>query len=266
LWDIRLPTLDIPQKSSEGGPNEETNDRTPVVDGIRITFTDHRWMILNAAGTVTRFDQVEEVAEPGVEVANLRVGEHIVVLDGDARKDVLAKVLEVAKEIPQLAAPATWVEYWRDALRRAKQRYGTYSALGEALRARGCVRETQTVRLWVIGHTIGPSDRTDVKRVGEALNDAALRDHHETVYRGIDAFRGAHAQLMQRVGALAMSVGTRAGKGSVAADEVIDERSGLTAADFRDCIEILQISAIDDVGLVPFATAGRIQEQGIEEK
>lgn len=77
------------------------------------------------------------------------------------------------------------------------------------------------MRLWVIGDTIEPSDPLDVRRVGEALDDAPLRDRHTTVYHGIDAFRGAHAQLMQRVGALALRVGTAASAGAMRADEII---------------------------------------------
>jgi hypothetical protein len=116
------------------------------------------------------------------------------------------------------------------------------------------------VRLWVIGDTIGPSDPLDVRRVGEVLDDAPLRDHHSTVYRGIDAFRGAHAQLMQRVGALALHVGSAASAGVISGDEVIDEPSGLTAADFEGCVEILRVRTLEPVGPIPLAVVGRLHE------
>lgn len=260
LWDVGIPSLEQPEAGPDRQFPSNGPDRAAPVEGLRVTFEDGRWVILDRDGSITRFSSVLQRAEPGAEVTGLAIGDDVVFLDGDARKDVLAKVLEVAKEIPHLATPATWVEYWRDSLRRGKQRFGTYSAFADALRARGCRRETQTVRLWVIGDTIGPSDPVDVRRVGEALEDAPLRDHHTTVYQGIDAFRGAHSQLMQRVGALALRVGTAASAGAIRADEIIDERSGLTAADFQGCIEILRVRSIVPVGPVPIAIVGRLHE------
>jgi len=260
LWDIGVPSLERPEGERDRQVSWSASDRAGPVEGMRVTFDDGRWVILDREGTVTRFSSVLQRAEAGSEVARLAPGDDVVFLDGDARKDVLGKVLEVAKEIPHLATSATWVEYWRDALRRAKQRFGTYTAFGEALHAEGCRRETQTIRLWVIGDTIGPLDPLDVRRVGEALDDVPLRDHHTIVYQGIDAFRKAHAQLMQRVGTLALQVGPAASAGAMRADEVIDERSGLTAADFQGCVEILRVVSIVPVGLVPGAVLGRLHE------
>jgi hypothetical protein len=232
------------------------------VEGLRLTFDDGRWAIVDRDGTISRYNPGDRRAEQVsvVDARTVATGDFLVFLDGDARKDVLAKVLEVAKEIPHLAAPATWVEYWRASLRRAREHYKTYNALGETLRALGCRRETQTIRLWVVGTTIGPLDRLDVRRLGEALEDATLRDHHDLVYEGIDSFRNAHAQLMERVGALALRVGPAATSGALRSDEVIDERSGLTAADFQDCIELLQVCSISAIGLVPMSVVGRLHE------
>ncbi len=113
------------------------------------------------------------------------------------------------------------------------------------------------VRLWVVGATIGPIDPLDVKRVGQALEDVALRDHHEAVYAGIEAFRRAHAELMKRLGALAVRVGPTA---HIRPDQVIDERSGLTAADFQGCVEILRVRAVAPAGVMPLAAIGRLRQ------
>lgn len=259
LWDVGIPSLEQPE--GERAPHSSSAiDHSISVDAVRVTFDDGRWALLDRAGSVTRFSRTFQRAEPGREVARLAVGDELVFLDGDARKDVLDKVLEVSKDIPHLATSATWVEYWRGALQRGKQKFGTYTALTDALYQRGCLRESQTVRLWVVGKTIGPSDPLDVKRLGEAIDDVPLRDHHATVYQGIDAFREAHAQLMQRVGALALHVGSAASAGAINADQIIDERSGLTAADFQGCVEILRIASISPAGNVPLAAVGRLHE------
>lgn len=262
LWDVGPQSGASSEVSLPGGDSPFGGDPSRQVEGLRLIFDDGRWAIVDRDGTISRYNPGDRRAEQVsvVDARTVAAGDFLVFLDGDARKDVLAKVLEVAKEIPHLAAPATWVEYWRTSLRRARERYKTYNALGEALRALGCRRETQTVRLWVVGTTIGPLDRLDVRRVGEALEDATLRDHHDLVYEGIDSFRNAHAQLMERVGALAFRVGPAATSGALRSDEVIDERSGLTAADFQDCIELLQVRSISPIGLVHFGVVGRLHE------
>lgn len=261
LWEVSMQEM-AREGHLPGSGTAFGGDLSRLVDGLRLTFDDGRWAIVDRDGTVSRYTPGDRRTNQMtvVDATTVSVGDFLVFLDGDARKDVLGKVLEVAKDIPHLAAPATWVEYWRDSLRRARERYRTYNGLGEALRALGSQRETQTVRLWVVGTTIGPSDPLDVRRLGEALGDATLREHHTLVYQGINSFRNAHAQLMERVGALALHVGPAATSGVVRSDEVIDERSGLTAADFQDCIELLQVRSITSIGQVPFGALGRLHE------
>lgn len=263
LWDVGLPSLELPEAGAADRvtPGRVAADRPLVVEAVRVEFEDGRWVLLERDGTITRYSATLQRADPGAEVQRLRPGDDVVFLDGDARKDILAKVIEVAKEIPHLATPATWVEYWWQALRRGKQQFGTHTAFAAELHARGCEREVQTVRLWIVGATIGPRDPLDVRRVGEVLGDGPLRDHHLTVYKGLDAFRGAHAKLMQRVGALALRVGPAASAGAVRPDEVIDERSGLTAADFQGCVEILRVRSIVSVGSVPSVAVGRLHSR-----
>ncbi len=259
LWEIDMSWLDRSEGEREGGTTTSAGDRDVSIHGVRLTFDDGRWVFLDRDGIVTRYKLAAQEAEPGVNVSDVRPGDQIVFLDGDARKDILGKVLEVAKEIPQLATAATWVEYWRDALRRAKQRYKTYEFMADRLHARGCRRETQTIRLWVIGATIGPQDPMDVKRVGQALEDVPLRDHHDVVYAGIEGFRKAHAQLMERLGTLAVQVGPTA---HTRPDQIIDERSGLTAADFQGCVEILRVRTVAPAGVMPLAAVGRLRRLG----
>lgn len=259
LWDVGVPSLEQPE-GNRAPHSSSAIDHSISVDAVRVTFDDRRWVLLDRAGLVTRFSRTKQRADPGREVERLAVGDELVFLDGDARKDVLDKVLEVSKDIPHLATSATWVEYWRGALQRGKKKFGTYTALTDALHQKGCVRETQTVRLWVIGDTIGPIDPLDVKRLGAAIDDVPLRDHHATVYDGIEAFREAHAQLKERLGALALHVGSAASAGAIKADQIIDERSGLTAADFQGCVEILRIASISPAGNVPLVAIGRLHE------
>lgn len=243
-----------PQLTPDGGADDEALE----VDALRIGFTDLRWMLIGRDGTVTKLGK-GETAEAGHSATRIEPGDHLVFLDGEARKDLLAKVLEVAGELPEFAVPAAWIDYWRNTLRRAHSRFGTYEALAAALRRCGCIRQTQTVRLWVVGQTIGPEDPEDIRRLGECVGDDALVTNYTTINSALESLRYAHQVLGHRLGALARRVGSASAAGLVGDDEIIDERTGLTASDFRDSVEILTVRTVARAGRVPYAVTGRLR-------
>jgi hypothetical protein len=265
LWDGTIGSLgglserlelDVPPRLAPDDADDA--DDAIVVDALRIEFIDGRWMLIDRRGTVTKYHPAKG-AEAGFDASRLNVGDEILVLDGQAKKDLLAKVLEVAGEMPELAVPAAWIDYWRQALNRGYIRFGTYRSLRTALAAKGCTLQVQSVRLWVVGQTIGPRDPQDIRRLGEVLDDRILIDSHGTINGAIESLRGAHVRLGNRIGALSRRVGGAAAAGHVDEDEVIDEKSGLTAADFRDSIEILTIRTINEGGNVPYAVTGQLR-------
>lgn len=251
--DHRLQLADAPVLATE---TIDGDGDGLEVDAIRIDFLDDRWMLIEANSTITLWGR--EGAEAGHVAAEVKRGDQMVVFDGEAKKDLLAKVIEIAGDLPELAIPAAWVDTWRVALQRAYQRFGTYRALGESLAKRGCRVQTQSVRLWVVGQTIGPDDPLDIKRVGEVLEDEILIENYERVSGAVNALRRSHVRLGQRLGALARRIGPEAADGLIEADEVIDEQSGLTAADFGNSVEILEVAATSSGGRIPYAVAGRI--------
>ncbi len=253
----------------EPGPTGTTSadavggDGTPVstaVEAVKVVFEGGRWVLLAASGTVTRFRAGSGTAQPAYPVSGLSKGDQVLFFDGDSRKDILAKVIEVAEEVPELALAGAWLRHWRRVLAGAYRRFFTYVAFAAALASEGCSVQPQTVRLWVIGNTIGPDDEEDVRRVAVVSGDQALLAAHREVCRAIRSFRGAHLRLSQRVSDMALRVGPAAVAGLIAPDEVVDERSGLTAADFQDSIDLLTVSSIDPAGPVPYVIVGRLND------
>jgi hypothetical protein len=260
LWDGSSASLadlerrlarDVPPRLSANGDGTNLE-----VDAVRVDFTDGRHMYVDAGSSVTRWRSRGGTPEAGYLAWRIAEGDELLFLDGEARKDLLAKVLEVAEDVPELAVPAAWIDYWRDALRRAHDAFHTYEGLHRELETRGCVRQTQTVRLWVVGQTIGPEDPEDIRRLGECLGDSPLVDNYRAVASAMQALRNAHVRLGQRLGALARQVGPQAGSGLIDEDEIIDERTGITASDFRDAVEILAVRSVRPAGRIPFALAG----------
>lgn len=236
-----------------------------VVSAVRVTFDDGRWALLDRQGTVTRVGAGSGIPQ-ATAVSSLKPGDHVLFLDGDGRKDLLAKVIEVAEEVPALAVAAAWTAYWRRVLITAYGRFGSYHALTAALAEQGCTVQTQTVRLWVIGITIGPENDDDVRRVGLVMDDATLRDGYAEVCRAFRSLRGAHVRLGKRLAEMAVRVGSAAATGRLDGDEVIDERSGLTVADFRESVEVLTVSEIEPVGDVPYVLVGRVNDEAMTEE
>jgi hypothetical protein len=261
LWDASLGSLerrlarDVPPRLSSDGEHGDLE-----VEALHVGFTDGRWMYIDAGSSVTRWRSAAGgSAEAGHPARRISPGDELVLLDGETRKDLLAKVLEIAEDVPELAVPAAWVDYWRDALRRAHAAFGTYERLHADLEANGCVRQAQTVRLWVIGQIIGPEDPEDVRRLGQCLEDAALIANYQAIADAMKGLRRAHVRLGQRLGALARHVGPHSAAGLIDDDEIIDARSGLTASDFRDSVEILEVESVHPVGRVPYAVTGLLR-------
>lgn len=265
LWDGSLTQLerrlarDLPPRLSPAGDHADLE-----VEALRVEFTDGRWMYVDAASSVTRWRSRRGAPEAGHPAGRIAASDELVFLDGEARKDLLAKVLEIAEDVPELAVPAAWVDYWRDALRRAHATFATYERLQSELEERGCVRQTQTVRLWVIGQTIGPEDPEDVRRLGECLDDEPLVSNYQTIADAMRGLRNAHHRLGLRLGALSRRVGPGTAAGLIDDDEIIDERTGLTASDFRDSVEILTVRSVQPGGAVPYAVTGSLRS--IDEK
>ncbi len=263
LWDGSLGSLSaLEGRLVRDAPPRLSYDGQPdglEVEALRVTFTNGRWMLVHLDSSVTRLRSRGGAAEAGHSARHIAPGDELVFVDGEARKDLLAKVLEVAEDVPELAVPAAWVDYWRDVLHRAYLRFTTYERLHDELERLGCDKQTQTVRLWVVGQTIGPEDPQDIRRVGEALGDDSLVTNYQAIADAIKNLRAAHVRLGHRLAVIARRVGPRAAAGLVDDDEIIDERTGITASDFRDSIDILTVQTVEAAGRVPFAVTGLLR-------
>lgn len=259
--------VDSAPGGSEGerGRDVVARSGSSVVSAVRVTFDDGRWALLDRDGTVTRVGVGSGTPQPTA-VSSLKSGDHLLFLDGDGRKDLLAKVIEIAVDVPALAVAAAWTGHWRNVLAAAYRRFGSYHALTVALAKHGCTVQTQTVRLWVVGVTIGPEDDDDVRRVGVVMGDTALRDGYAEVCRAFRSLRSAHVRLGKRLSEMAMRVGSAASTGRLDGDEVVDERSGLTVADFQESVEVLTVREMELVGDVPYVLVGRLNDEAITEE
>ncbi|WP_433315603.1 DrmE family protein [Micromonospora sp. CA-269861] len=256
LWDGKGWTAQLEPRGATGSVDEQADaGGTDVVAGLRVLFDDGSWAWLRADSPVWRWRSHARRTEP-VDAGRIAVGDELVFIDGDAHKTLLAKILEVAEDVPELAVAGTWVAHWRTALARAHARCGSYASLARQLAAHGCTVQTQTVRLWCIGVTLGPEDPTDLRRLGLLLNDDALTTRYEAVWRAMQTLRHAHVRLGRRLAALTRSLGPAGSRGALPADEVLDAASGLTAADVETAVVVLTVARIEPAPAVPALMTG----------
>lgn len=253
LWDGAGWSAALEPRPGDAGDRHDDLGR--LVPAVRVTFADGSWAWLRAASPVWRWRQHRSHAEQ-IDAGDVCVGDTLVLVDSDAHKTLLAKVLEVAENVPELAVAGAWHAHWRATLRRAYTSHGSYHALADALAAHGCGVQAQTVRLWCIGVTLGPDDPQDVQRLGVVMGDPVLRDRHHDVARGMQTLRNAHVRLGLRLGRIARTIGAAAAAGRLPADEIIDEASGLTAADVEHAVTLAEVTAIDPAHDVPAGLTG----------
>jgi len=249
--------------SLEPGPAGDGDRRTAArqpgigdtAPGFRVTFADGTWACLAAHGQVWRWRRHAGIPRQA-QAHELAIGDEVVLIDGDAHKTLLAKLLDAAENIPALAVASGWHECWQAALRRAYARAGSYAALARALAGAGCRVQAEAVRLWCIGATIGPEDPADLARVGKTAGDPVLAAQAAEVWRAMQTLRNAHVKVGRRLAALALAIGPAAGDGRLPADEIIDPASGLTAGDLGATVTVLRVSKIDAAPSIPMVLAG----------
>ncbi|MHB8152812.1 MAG: DrmE family protein [Vulcanimicrobiaceae bacterium] len=252
LWGGLLETGALGQRYYNGAVPHEIVETAAVANANAITFADGRWLLLATDSWVTRLRGGK--AEEGIEASKLREGDVLVVIDRDPRKALLDKLVEQAAFIPEYAAVSEFVRIWRETMRGGYARFGTYSALNSALK--GVDVTDVTIGTWVRGSVIGPSDRENVRRVGEALGSDVLVRNHGLICGAITTLRGIHVKLGRRIGDMAMQDGIAGAIGTRGIDEIVDEHSGLTVGDFKRCVEFLKIKSIQTFGEVPAEMLG----------
>lgn len=256
LWDGAGWTVNIEPGSSPTGKDTSRPPVSRCAPGLQVNFTDGTWAWLRDDSLVWRWRR-HSARTDQLEASRLAVGDDVVFIDGDAHKTLLAKVLEVASKVPELAVASVWVQQWRTALTHAHLAQGGYSAVARALAARGCRVQAQTVRLWCIGTTIGPDDQQDVRRLGELVGDPILQTRYDEVWQAMETLRHAHVRLGRRLAALTRSLGPAADAGSLPADEILDRASGLTAADVETAVVMATVARVEKVPAVPHILAGQ---------
>lgn len=201
-------------------------------------------------------DDVVNIVKPGagdtVEerfVRALRPGDRVLYIHGQRRQSLYELVLSRVHGHPAIEIHLALIARWREELTRSFRRSIasrlTVEEVLSSLQARGSsLTSAQTIRLWLNGRTIAPSDAEDLRRLAEALDMPFVKQHYKRIDRAAERIRGLHRGLSTRLNRWLQD---QALGNTDAAFEVFDGELGLSFQDFRDSLTVLTVESTTTV-------------------
>ena len=235
--------------------NDETNTFSPAIDhgetesrsaedewveeALRVVFDDGGQILLPLDDYVNVIGRSAEGIKVGPRYSrSLRVGDEILLVHGEHRHGVydllVTRVHSHTTIVPWLQLVDRWHQDLRRAFIDAKRRSGvTFEGLLIALRRQGSAITTSvSVRGWVLGFTLAPSDWQDIRRLGEVLNIQVAKQYPREIGNAAGQLAGLHRSLSNRLNRWLES--EDAGTAVLSrAQAVVDADLGLTIDDFK---------------------------------
>lgn len=239
------------QEGPDGAGATNQDDWTETA--VRVVFDDGGEILLPLDDYVNVITRIAD----GVSIVprfsrSLRIGDELLLVHGEHRRGLYGLLVSRVHSHPTIAPWLSLIDRWHQDLRRTflehKQQSGlTFESLLEDLRSRGSTITTAaSVRGWVIGVTLAPSDRDDIHRLGEILDIAIAKRYPREIGNAAGRLAGLHRSLSQRLNRWLAS--EDAGAATLSSDQaVVDAELGLTVEDFRHSIVRGRVASVAEV-------------------
>jgi hypothetical protein len=221
----------------------------PIVEGaMRVELSGGRIVLLDpdARINVMRGSGVyEEMQERPA--AAIRRGDRIVLIHGQKRQSLYDLLITRVHDHPAIRLHLRLIKMWHEEIVKgfhtwARRTGHGYETLLEELRQLGCRRSAPlTVRFWVSGQILCPSDPEDIRRAARVLDMTPVLEHSAAIARAAERIRGLHRGLAHRLNNWLRSQNPG---NSTHVDDVIDEELGLRLSDFRESLEVLVVENV----------------------
>lgn len=224
-----------------------------VEEVLRVVFDDGDQILLPLDDYVNVIGRRSE----GVKVEprysrSLRVGDEILLVHGEHRRGVYDLLVSRVHSHATIAPWLQLVDRWHQDLRRAfieaKRRSGaTFESVLTALRKHGSeITTSASVRGWVLGLTLAPSDWQDIQRLGEVLDIPIATQYPREIGNAAGRLAGLHRSLSNRLNRWLES--EDAGAAVLGgAQAVVDADLGLTIDDFKHSLVRGRIASVSQV-------------------
>lgn len=220
---------------------------------LRVVFDDGSQILLpldDYVNVITRTSDGVKV-EPRYS-RSLRVRDEILLVHGEHRRGVYDLLVSRVHSHGTISPWLNLVDRWHQDLRRAfieaKRRRGeTFEGMLAALRRQGSTITTAaSVRGWIWGFTLAPSDWQDIRRLGEILDIAIAKQYAQEIGNAAGKLAGLHRSLSNRLNRWLES--ENAGVAVLAgAQAVVDADLGLTIDDFKHSLVRGRIASASQV-------------------
>lgn len=164
-----------PVRFNDEGEAQATTDA--VVVRVRDSVGRAAWMAVEPNDLVTRRrrERMERVAGK-----SLQVGDELLLVDQQARRDLLSAVLEKLSESTAYSTLMLLIDLWHERAALVRESDMTY---GEVLRRMGgtSITSESTIGSWVRADVEGPMDKKDLERFAKAVGDHRLAVEAERV-------------------------------------------------------------------------------------
>jgi hypothetical protein len=224
-----------------------------VEEALHVEFNDGGRILLPLDDYVNVIGRTSE----GVKVEprysrSLRVGDEILLVHGEHRRGVydllVSRVHSHATIAPWLQLVDRWHEDLRRAFINAKRRSGaTFEGVLAALRRLGSTITTSaSVRGWILGVTLAPSDWQDIRRLGDILDIAIAKQYPREIGNAAGRLAGLHRSLSNRLNRWLESEDAGAAVLS-GGQAIVDADLGLTIDDFKHSLVRGRVASVSQV-------------------
>lgn len=243
---------------------QEEDEMLFVEKAVEVDFEDHWYGIFafDSKLNVVRHEGRAKKIESRY-VRSLRPGERVLYISGQKRQSLYDLILSRVHNHPTIEIHLALIHQWQ---REIKEAYSIWSKKGitffdlfEKMRELGSLLETPAAfRLWVIGMTLRPRDREDLRRVAEVLEMPFTLKHYKRIHGAGDRIHGLHISVSLRLNEWLHE----GASGAQFSNQVIDESTGLTLDDLRDSLMSLVVSSTKEIeGLFERYSLGKIERR-----
>ena len=249
---------------------DQTSSETEITAHNMIA-TDRIIHIIFQEGFHVRFPQnatVQLVLETNMgrqlderSVRSLRVNDVVMFIHGQNKQNLYELIVSRVHAHPSIALSVSLIQRWQDEIAEsAKKSNLALEEILNQMQQRGSQLQTpQTIRFWVDGRVLCPSDPSDLQRIAEILDMSFAQQYYREIARAATRLRGIHIGLSRRLNQWLQHDAVETSPDQI--DDFIDPELGITFNDFQDALRLLTVKETkQEEGLFLISDLGQLSK------
>lgn len=160
------------------------------------------WLAKDQLIECIRKNEPDEISEWTAD--ELSIGDTVILVEESARGSLFDRVVRIAENQPELQYLAAFRRQWQEAMKALASKYDCdnkgYWQLYNDLRNKGSnISTTISVRNWVLGHVMGPTDISSIIAAGRLTGIASIERNAKELDNAFRTIRTIHQTLGRRL-------------------------------------------------------------------